>query len=132
MWNRRVVFSCLLVTIPSCSVPYEIEPSSLSTVWVYKHRGDVQCGTQGIPLEVMKKTLTGNYIKVLSSCRSGDGLLHAAVCGLPAGSINAYEIAADSLQEAISLGFGEVSELPGYKGRSVENVLGEECLQRQS
>jgi hypothetical protein len=113
-------------------VPYEIEPVSVPTVWVYKYRGDVQCGTQGIPLEVMEKTLTEKFIEVFSSCRSGDGLGRPAVCGFAGGSINAYEIDADRLPEAINLGFAEVSKLPGYKGRSVEKILGEDCSQRQS
>jgi len=128
MRNNRIVFSWLLLTAASCSAPQGIESVSSQTVWVYKYSGAIQCGAKGVPLDVMEKMLTANDIEVLSSCRTGDGSAHPFACGLPAGSINAYEIDARNLHKAISLEFGEVSRIPGYKGLPFKEMLGSGCF----
>lgn len=116
MGNREVILGGLLVTgaVLSC-VAQEIGPALLQTIKVYKNSGAVQCGTPGVPVEVMEKTLTTNGIEVLSSFCAHDGYDRPAVCGAGTGWINVYEIEARHLQKATGLGFGELGKLPQYQ-----------------
>jgi transcription elongation factor Elf1 len=112
--NRAILVSLLVTAVEACA-GQEIGRASAQTVKVYKNTGAVQCGTAGVPAEVMEKTLTMNGIDVLSYFCGHDGYLRPAVCGAGTGSINVYEIGTKFLQKALDLGFGETSKLPQYR-----------------
>lgn len=116
MQNRGIILSGLLLTAALGGLPQNAAIASLQTVWIYKNAGAVQCRTDGIPLDVMEKTLTAEGIEVITSCRTYDGAAYPAVCGGGTGLINVYEIAAANLQKALGLGFGERSRMHGYTG----------------
>jgi hypothetical protein len=76
----------------------------VSSVFVYKSDGSLQCGTaKGLSLEEMEKQLRG--IPVLSRDKRPDGKMHIQVCGSPTGMINVFEINETSLKEAEARGF---------------------------
>jgi len=81
-------------------------------------------------LDVMQRELSFEDIEVFASCRTGDGLLHSAACGASAGQVNAYEIYERDLPKAVTLGFADLSQSPGHKGKTLRQILGEECFQR--
>ncbi len=76
----------------------------VSSVFVYKPDGSLQCGTaKGVSLEEMEKQLRG--IPVLSRDKRPDGKMHIQVCGSPTGIINVFEINESTLKEAEARGF---------------------------
>ena len=115
MANSTLILGGLLLTAVLWCVVQEVRPASLQTIKVYKSSGAVQCGTTGLPVEVMEKTLKMNGIEVLSSFCAHDGYLRPAVCGAGTGLINVYEIETRYLQKAIDLGFSELGKLPHYR-----------------
>lgn len=115
MQKRILILGGLLVTAVSSCVVQEVGSAPPQTIKVYKNSGAVQCGTVGVPVEVMEKTLTMNGIEVLSSFCAHDGYLRSAVCGAGTGLINVYEIETRYFQKAIDLRFGEVGKLPQYR-----------------
>ncbi len=65
-------------------------------ILVFKYDGSLQCGSaKGQGLNEMQKEL-GN-IKVFSSQKKPDGLMHIQVCGAATGMANVYEILATDL-----------------------------------
>ena len=128
----RVIATGLCLAASSCSALPGFGPERplFPTVWVYKSSGAIQCRTSGVPLDVMQRELAVEDVEVFASCRTGDGMLHSAVCGASAGLVNAYEIDQRDLPKAITLGFAELSKSPGHKGKSLQQILGEECFQR--
>jgi hypothetical protein len=112
--SRFILASLLVMAVAACAVQ-ERGGASAQTIKVYKDTVAVQCGTAGVPVEVMEKTLTMNGIKVLSYFCGYDGYLRPAVCGAGTGFINVYEIETPFLQKAIDLGFGEIRKLPEYR-----------------
>lgn len=115
MQNSTLILGGLLLTAVLWCVVQKVGPASSQTIKVYKNNGAIQCGTVGVPLQVMEKALPMNGIEVLSSFCAHDGYLRPAVCGAGTGLINVYEIEARYLQKAIDLGFGEVAKLPQYR-----------------
>lgn len=80
---------------------------------VYKSDQSVQCDADsGIPLETMANELISAGIDVLCSQKAGDGLAHPTICGESTGVINVYEIRGVTLDDAETLGFRSLSELP--------------------
>jgi hypothetical protein len=76
----------------------------VSSVFVYKPDGSLQCGTaKGLSLEEMEKQLRG--MPVLSRDKRPDGKMHIQVCGSPTGMINVFEIDETHLKEAEARGF---------------------------
>lgn len=119
--SRLILASLLLTALAACAVQ-EIGRASAQTIKVYKNTGAVQCGTAGVPVEVMEKTLTMNGIEVLSYFCGHDGYSRPAVCGAGTDLINVYEIETRFLQKAIDLGFGEIGKLPEYRKTPCRNT----------
>lgn len=73
-------------------------------VRIYKYDGSLQCG-QGKPvsLEQMATELKG--IKIFTSQKKSDGLMHIQVCGSPTGMANVFEILESDLAKAEKSGF---------------------------
>jgi len=90
---------------------------SSQTIKVYKPNGSIQCQMSGVTLQDMEKELTSKGITVLSSCYGHDGLVRPAVCSVPTGNLNVYEIDASQLQKARDLGFGVLSDHPSSQGQ---------------
>ncbi|WP_426924505.1 hypothetical protein [Ralstonia pseudosolanacearum] len=71
-----------------------MEAMSMSTVWVYKHNGTVQCDSSHKP------TSLGDTRKTLEAVIGSDNVLSQEertvpmiqLCGAPTGNVNAYEI----------------------------------------
>lgn len=83
--------------------------SSSDTVWVYRKDGGTACGTnKAQTLEQGATELSGSGARVLDSHKANDGKMHAMACGLPTGSMNAYQISRADLAKALSIGFIEV------------------------
>lgn len=79
------------------------------TLKVYKADGSRQCGQgKAIDLKVMEAQLTKAGIKILSSAKQPDGMMHTQVCGAPTGTANTYEIAPADLKKAEKLGFSRL------------------------
>lgn len=83
--------------------------SSSDAVWVYRKDGGTACGlNKGQTLEQGAADLTKSGAHVLDSHKANDGKMHAMACGLPTGSMNAYQISRSDLPKAVSIGFIEV------------------------
>lgn len=81
---------------------------SSSLIWVTRKDGATSCGTvQGQSLEEGAAELQKQGVKVLNSRKGNDGKMHALSCGMPTGSLNAYQISRDDLPKALTLGFQE-------------------------
>lgn len=73
-------------------------------VRVYKYDGSLQCGMgKPVPVERMAEELKG--IKIYSSEKKPDGLMHIQVCGSATGMTNVYEISESDLTKAERIGF---------------------------
>ena len=99
--KRLILASLLVVAFAACALE-ETRTVSAQTIEVYKYTGAVQCGTAGVSVDVMEKTLTMNGIDVLSSFCGYDGYLRSAVCGNGTGLINVYGIERQFLQPSIA------------------------------
>lgn len=83
-------------------------PQSESLIWITRKDGATSCGTtKAQTLEEGASELQRNGVKVLGSRKGNDGKMHAQACGMPTGSLNAYEISRDDLPKALMLGFQE-------------------------
>lgn len=79
-----------------------------SLVWVTRKDGATSCGvSKGQTLEDGASELQRNGVKVLNSRKGNDGKMHAMSCGMPTGSLNAYQISRDDLPRALTMGFQE-------------------------
>ena len=77
----------------------------MSTVWVYKLDGTLQCDLGNeIPLKEMQKELENLGAEVLSSEKRISCDLFSQACGSPTGRVNAYEISHTDWEE-IKRGF---------------------------
>jgi hypothetical protein len=73
-------------------------------VFIYKYDGSLQCKSKaGKSPQAMAKELTG--IRIFSSEKKSDGLMHIQVCGSITGKANVYEIEAKNLKAAQARGF---------------------------
>ena len=63
----------------------------------------------GQSLEAGAADLKTAGIHVSTSRKADDGLMHAQMCGIPAGSTNAYEIDQADLGKAETLGFKKLT-----------------------
>jgi hypothetical protein len=85
-----------------------------ATVKVAKSDGSIACEPgSGTALSDMQKEL--GDIAVYSATKISDGLMHPAVCGIPTGQYNVYEIAETDLDRAIALGFTEWMEIAPFQ-----------------
>ena len=86
-----------------------VPATSASRVKVYKADGSLQCG-QGktIDLKVMEAQLKKAGVKVHSSAKQPDGMMHTQVCGAATGTANAFEIDSANMPKAEKLGFRQV------------------------
>src|SRR5712691_970315 len=116
MYINGIIFPAFLVAAFLCLPLGTAALGSSQTTKVYKPDGSIQCQMSGVALEDMEKELTSKGITVLSSCYSHDGLIRPAVCSVPTGSLNVYEIDVSQLQKARDLGFGVLSDHPSSKG----------------
>lgn len=97
----------------------QLSHASLVTVKIYKADNSVQCDRSGgIKMKDMERELTGEGIKVVSSCYGHDGFGRLAVCGESTGNLNVFEIPESQLQKAKRLGFGLLSGLPDAQRRA--------------
>lgn len=93
----------------SSSSPPPTTASDSAKVVVFKADGSKQCG-QGKPiaLTVMEAQLKKAGIKVYSSAKKPDGMMHTQVCGAATGMANTYEIDIADLPKATKLGFSRL------------------------
>lgn len=78
--------------------------SSEDHIFVYKYDGSLQCKAgKGESVESMAKELKG--LRIFSSEKKSDGLMHIQVCGSITGKANVYEIESKNLKAAQRLGF---------------------------
>jgi hypothetical protein len=76
------------------------------SIEVFKPDGSVQCEPgSGVPLEQMRRQLTGAGIAVHAARTARDMQIRPAVCGTATGTLNAYIIDAGRIEEARALGF---------------------------
>jgi hypothetical protein len=81
---------------------------SESLIWVTRKDGATSCGTsKGQTLDEGASELQRNGVRVLGSRKGNDGKMHAQACGMPTGSLNAYQISRDDLPKALVLGYQE-------------------------
>lgn len=93
--------------------------ASTSTVKVYKPEGSISCQSgSGESLSEMLKGLSKQGISVKSAHCGTDGLVRAAVCNIPTGKINVYEIDAADLSEARGIGFRKIESLKDFRPTS--------------
>jgi hypothetical protein len=93
----------------TASTPAIGTASAVAKVKVYKADGSKQCAqTKGTDLKVMEKQLTKAGIKVFSSAKQPDGMMHTQVCGAATGMANTYEINSSDLKKAEKLGFSRL------------------------
>jgi hypothetical protein len=117
MRSKSVVFRKLILTAALFSMlsTQKAALSSSHTTKVFKSSGALQCRSSGVPLDVMRKSLSRNNIRVLSSSCAGDGLYRIALCDSDAGLFNVYEIEARNLKKAMDLGFADISKMYRYQ-----------------
>jgi hypothetical protein len=78
--------------------------SDESHIFVFKPDGSKQCGDgKGVPVQTMKAQLKN--IKIFSSKKQKDGLMHIQVCGSATGYSNVFEIMAKDLPAAEKANF---------------------------
>jgi hypothetical protein len=83
--------------------------SSEATVWVSRSDGSQLCSTDsGQSLEQGANDLKRSHITVVSSQKGSDAKMHAQMCGLPTGHVNAYEINKSDLAKANVLGYQQI------------------------
>lgn len=100
----------LVLAIAGCASGHcRMQKSPLEqSVFVFKSDGSKQCGMGEVTsLETMAQEFVKLEppIKILSQVAKKDGKMYAQVCGGPTGRINVYEISAQDLGRAQSLGF---------------------------
>lgn len=79
---------------------------------VFESRQSLQCESDGISPETSAQKLINAGIDVLrSTCGNRTGVVFPAVCGGPTGEILVHEIRAVNVEDALRLGFAEVSTL---------------------
>jgi hypothetical protein len=79
------------------------------TVWVSRSDGSQMCSTDsGQSLEKGSEDFKRAHIPVISSQKGSDAKMHAQMCGLPTGHVNAYEINKTDLAKANVLGYQQI------------------------
>lgn len=83
--------------------------TATAKVKVFKADGSRQCGQgKAVDAKIMEKELAKAGIKVLSSAKGSDGMMHTQVCGAATGNANIYEINSADLKKAEKLGFSRL------------------------
>jgi hypothetical protein len=104
---ESLAFGAKKANAPQSSATPSAAPTG-TLIWVTRKDGATSCGTtQAQSLEEGASELQHNGVKVLSSRKGNDGKMHAQACGMPTGSLNAYQISRDDLPKALVLGFQE-------------------------
>ncbi len=89
---------------PPAPEPKATEMTDEKRVLVYKNDGSLQCSkVKAQSPEEMVKELKG--IKIFSSVKKSDGLMHVQACGTPSGKVNVFEILEKDLPSAQKKGF---------------------------
>lgn len=102
----------LLAGLTGC---YEGESPLEGNVKVFKYTERLQCQPDsGITLEDMQMELVDTGIDVLCAQSGDDGMVYPNVCGGSTGDINIYEIRRVNYEDALALGFMDLSVLTGY------------------
>lgn len=77
-----------------------------NSVWVLRPDGSQSCGMKaGQTTEEAGEELKKAGVQLLDSMKGTDGKMHAMMCGMPEGKVNAYLIPEKDLLKAESLGF---------------------------
>lgn len=96
----------------------ETEEPLQGNVKVFKYSERLQCEPDsGISLEDMQMELVDAGIDVLCAQIGNDLLAYSALCGESTGDINVYEIRRVNFEDALALGFLDVSVLSDYVDR---------------
>lgn len=123
--QQATIISMIILSGCGSDTNNNVAPAAVTTntgvIKVYKSDGSTQCYDSSITLESMRTELIGKGIDVICSQKGNTGLIHPAVCGGETGNINIYSVHAQNLQDAIEIGFSDVSQLTEYKD--------EQCLQ---
>lgn len=99
---RPLILSLLLLTQIGCACT--AAPAG-PAIKVFKSRGSVQCGVDGLPPELMQKELQQAGITVQRMACGSDGRMRIAMCNAPDGRLNIFEIPATSQAAAEALGY---------------------------
>ena len=85
------------------SSPSKDTPES---VWVVRSDGAKSCSQElSETLDDGMKTLEKAGIRVFESAKGHDGAMHVQVCGAETGSLNAYRILAEQLNQVLQMGY---------------------------
>ena len=77
--------------------------------WVQRPDGSLKCKPDTArSLEVDAKELELKNIKIYNQKKTTDHKMHAQLCGLPTGAVNAFQIRRSNLPLAVSAGFGDM------------------------
>jgi len=90
----------------------ESEPTSTTTVSLYKHAGSVQCTGGGMTRAAMERQLADAGVQVLGSSCGTDGMVYPALCGGLDGRISIFEVPASHAPAASAAGFAPLSNMP--------------------
>lgn len=90
----------------------DVSDSPSLNVSLYKYAGSRQCAGGGMTLSNMERQLTDKGVTVLSSACGYDGNAYVAVCGGADGRIGIFEVPASQAQEASTVGFAPLGNLP--------------------
>ncbi|MFL5813154.1 MAG: hypothetical protein ACJ763_06215 [Bdellovibrionia bacterium] len=105
--TESLAFGAKKANAPQASATPSAAPAG-TLIWVTRKDGATSCGTtQAQSLEEGASELQRNGVKVVSSRKGNDGKMHAQACGMPTGSLNAYQISREDLPKALVLGFQE-------------------------
>lgn len=85
---------------------------SLPPVSVYKSLGSVQCTGGGTTVSALQQQLAVAGVQALAASCGVDGLPRAAACGVSDGKIGIFNIPPQLLQQAVSLGFASLGDVP--------------------
>ena len=103
----ELLLVALLFNITSANAFSKKMPADLT--WIQRQDGSLSCkpGTAR-SLESDAKELELKNIKIYNQKKTTDHKMHAQLCGLPTGAVNAFQVQRSNLPLAVSAGFGEM------------------------
>ena len=112
--NRLFKFAGFAAVVAACTIQVSCGnvDSTATKVTVYKYAGSVQCYGGGTPISAMQMQLNHARIPVHTAACGVDGNMYSAVCGAADGIIGVFEVSSLQQQEATTLGFLPLSNLP--------------------
>lgn len=91
---------------PPDVLPVEATPAEITGVWVFLPTGALQCEEgSGVTEAEARARLVAAGAPPQSYRSADDGMMLAAVCGAPDGSVHAFEVPPHTLEKAIAAGF---------------------------